>query len=349
MRVLMHNIIDIKDIIWSIKNAPNMIAIDTPLQAPQGTTSNMPSRMSHHLGMARTVIDSHHLMIVVDHHHLMVYIDIRPHMIFDDTTQDMVMRQEDESLDMKTFLIGDFYLLCHHHNGPYSPYAYGLRCYKCKQQGHPPRECPNLLCEECKEGSHGMAMHNAKRQEALPTSSIHNHVFLFLLRLLRPFLELLLLRRARAGGQSDGHLEALAPEYWDARDWDFSIESEDDESVTDGEEDLRFLVDGELEAASDDDLFSWEADLSSDEEEEEAEETEEDSSSSAEYPLAKRFRAGSDDDDDDDDEEDEAPAGFIASDEEPPQRARFAATTATTRAATARRLGNNVGLVVVVH
>ncbi|KAK1608424.1 hypothetical protein QYE76_032097 [Lolium multiflorum] len=79
-----HHIIDITDIIWSIKSAPNM---------------------SHHLGMARTVIDSHHLMIVVGHHHLMVYIDIRPHMIFDDTTQDMVMRQEDESLDMKTFLI----------------------------------------------------------------------------------------------------------------------------------------------------------------------------------------------------------------------------------------------------
>ncbi|KAK1602189.1 hypothetical protein QYE76_018173 [Lolium multiflorum] len=79
-----HHIIDITDIIWSIKSAPNM---------------------SHHLGKARTVIDSHHLMIVVDHHHLMVYIDILPHMIFDDTTQDMVMRQEDESLDMKTFLI----------------------------------------------------------------------------------------------------------------------------------------------------------------------------------------------------------------------------------------------------
>ncbi|KAK1601970.1 hypothetical protein QYE76_027075 [Lolium multiflorum] len=84
MRVPMHKIIDITDITWSIKSAPNM---------------------SHHLGMARTVIDSHHLMIVVGHHHLMVYIDIRPHMIFDDTTQDMVMRQEDESLDMKTFLI----------------------------------------------------------------------------------------------------------------------------------------------------------------------------------------------------------------------------------------------------
>ncbi|KAK1601998.1 hypothetical protein QYE76_027103 [Lolium multiflorum] len=95
----------IKDIIWSIKSVPNMIAIDTLLQAPLGAATNMPSRMSHHLGMARTVIDSHHLMIVVDHHHLMVYIDIHPHMIFDDTAQDMVMRQEDENLDMKTFLI----------------------------------------------------------------------------------------------------------------------------------------------------------------------------------------------------------------------------------------------------
>ena len=119
MRVLMHKIVDLKYIIWSIKSVPNMIVIDTLLQAPQGAPSNMPSRMSHHLGMARTVIDSHHLMIFVDHYHLMVYIDIRHHMsfaatshfmiaidqhpprIFDDTHQDMVMKHDDESLYMK--------------------------------------------------------------------------------------------------------------------------------------------------------------------------------------------------------------------------------------------------------
>ena len=118
-RVLMHMIIYVELIIWIIKSVPNMIVIDTLLHAPQGATSNMPSRMSHHLGMSRIVIDTHHLMIVVDHHHLMDPIDIRHHMIiadtshlmiavdqhlpriFDDTPQDMVMMQEDESLDMK--------------------------------------------------------------------------------------------------------------------------------------------------------------------------------------------------------------------------------------------------------
>jgi hypothetical protein len=110
-----------------------------------------------------------------------------------------------------------------------------------------------------------------------------------------------------------------APEEWDIESHNSSVWSEDDKSLTDGEDDFQFLVDGELEAASEDDLLSWEGDFSSDEEEEEAEETDEDSSST-EYPPAKRFRgwAWSDDDDDDDDEEDEALAGgFISSDEEP--------------------------------
>src|SRR3954466_14701972 len=106
--------------------------------------------------------------------------------------------------------------------------------------------------------------------------------------------------------------EALAPLWWDERDWNSTDESEDDESLTDGEDDLHFLVDGELEEESDDDRFSWDGDISSDEEEEA-----EDDTSSDEYPPVKRFRAGSwDDDDDDEDDEEEAPAvGFSSADD----------------------------------
>ena len=107
--------------------------------------------------------------------------------------------------------------------------------------------------------------------------------------------------------------EALAPLWWDEADWDFAVRSEDDESLTDGEDNLQFLVDGELEEESDDDAFSWGEDISSDEEDET-----EDDTSSDEYPPVKRFRAGSEDDDDDDEEEEEeAPAyGFSSSDED---------------------------------
>jgi hypothetical protein len=81
--------------------------------------------------------------------------------------------------------------------------------------------------------------------------------------------------------------------------------------LTDGEEDLQFLIDGELEAESEDDRFSWDDYTSSDEEEEE------DDNSLEDYPPAKRFRAGSFDDDDDEEEESGAPAeGFGSSDED---------------------------------
>ena len=118
-RVFMHMIIYIDLVIWTIKRVPNTIVIDTPLRAQQGATNNMPRHVSHLLGMSRIIIDTHHHMIVVDHHHLMDFIDIHHHMIiadtsplmiaidkhppriFDDTPQDMVMMQEDESLDMK--------------------------------------------------------------------------------------------------------------------------------------------------------------------------------------------------------------------------------------------------------
>jgi hypothetical protein len=100
-RVLMHKIIDIKYIIWSIKSVPNMIVVDTLLQAPQGAASNMPSRMSHHLGMARTVIDIRHHMSFAATSHFMISTDQHLPRVFDDTTQAMVMMHEDESLDMK--------------------------------------------------------------------------------------------------------------------------------------------------------------------------------------------------------------------------------------------------------
>ncbi|KAK1602068.1 hypothetical protein QYE76_017111 [Lolium multiflorum] len=119
MRVLPHMIIYIELVLWNNKSVPAMIAIDTLLRAQEGATSKVPSYMNHHLGMLRIVIDTRHLMIVVDHHHLMIAIDMRHHMIiadtshlmfaidqhlpriFDDTPQDMVMMQEDESLNMK--------------------------------------------------------------------------------------------------------------------------------------------------------------------------------------------------------------------------------------------------------
>nr|XP_051211443.1 uncharacterized protein LOC127328924 [Lolium perenne] len=105
-----------------------------------------------------------------------------------------------------------------------------------------------------------------------------------------------------------------APERWDEADWDFSVWSEDDESLTYGEDNLHFLVDGDSEEEDDDDAL-WGEDISSDEEDEEVEED----TSSDEYPPMKRFRTGSDDDDDDDDEEEYgAPAeGFGSIDEEP--------------------------------
>jgi hypothetical protein len=98
---------------------------------------------------------------------------------------------------------------------------------------------------------------------------------------------------------------ALAPEWWDEAEWDYSVRSEaseDEASLTDGEADLQFLADGELEEESADDAFSWGEDLSPSEEEAGTE----DETSSGEYPPTKRFRAGSwDDTDDEDDDEDE--------------------------------------------
>jgi hypothetical protein len=107
---------------------------------------------------------------------------------------------------------------------------------------------------------------------------------------------------------------ALAPEAWDAAEWDYSVRSEaseDEAPLTDGEADLQFLADGELEGESADDAFSWGEDLSPSEEEEAGTE---DETSSGEYPPLKRFRAGSWDDSDDDDEEEDEDEDEVSAD-----------------------------------
>jgi hypothetical protein len=87
--------------------------------------------------------------------------------------------------------------------------------------------------------------------------------------------------------------EACAPLHWDVEEWDFRAWSEDDESLTDGE-DLQFLLNGELEDEDDDE--SWDGYDSPSEEEEDDESTEE-------VPMAGSFlRARSSDEDDDGDD-----------------------------------------------
>jgi hypothetical protein len=118
-------------------------------------------------------------------------------------------------------------------------------------------------------------------------------------------------RRAIAAGEESSH--------------DFSIWSEDDKSLTDGESDLRFLAVGETEEESDDDSFSCDF-TSSEEEEEQEEEEEDDDESSSDEPPAKRFCPwpgnlsdfDSDEDDaDEEDEDNEGPVGGHWSDDEP--------------------------------
>ena len=58
--------------------------------------------------------------------------------------------------------------------------------------------------------------------------------------------------------------EALAPLHWDAEEFDFGVASEEDEPTTEGEEDLQFLFQEELESGEDD-AFSWEGADSSEE------------------------------------------------------------------------------------
>nr|XP_051190149.1 histone chaperone ASF1-like [Lolium perenne] len=118
------------------------------------------------------------------------------------------------------------------------------------------------------------------------------------------------IRRAIADGDESTH--------------DSSVWSEDDQSLTDGESDLRFLAIGSSEEGSDDDGFSWDGPSSA---EEVKEEEEEEDDASSDEPSAKRLcpwpgnMSDFDSDDTDADEEDEdneGPAGGrYSSDEEP--------------------------------
>jgi hypothetical protein len=97
--------------------------------------------------------------------------------------------------------------------------------------------------------------------------------------------------------------EARAPLHWDAEEWDFRSQSEDDESLTDGE-DLALLLGAELEEAEDD--ASWGEDFSSSEERA-------DSFSSEEDPMAGTFLfGGSSDETSDDTKETEDDDGFTS-------------------------------------
>jgi hypothetical protein len=81
--------------------------------------------------------------------------------------------------------------------------------------------------------------------------------------------------------------EVRAPLHWDAEEWDFRYQSEDDESLTDGE-DLALLLGAELEEDEDD--ASWGENLSSSGERA-------DSISSEEDPMAGTFLFGRSSDD----------------------------------------------------
>jgi hypothetical protein len=101
--------------------------------------------------------------------------------------------------------------------------------------------------------------------------------------------------------------EVRAPLHWDVEEWDFHFQSEDDESLTDGE-DLALLFEAELEEDEED--ASWGEDFSSSEERV-------DSFSSDEDPMAGNFLFGrSSDEASDDTKEAEDDDGFTSTSSE---------------------------------
>jgi hypothetical protein len=94
---------------------------------------------------------------------------------------------------------------------------------------------------------------------------------------------------------SEAAHEACTPLHWDVEEWDFRAWSEDDESLTDGE-DLQFLLNGELEDEDSDDDETWDGYDPSSEEEEDDESIDED------LTAGSFLRARSSDEDDDRDD-----------------------------------------------
>ena len=118
--------------------------------------------------------------------------------------------------------------------------------------------------------------------QKLPQSSnSHGHLFLLRLQLVRRlfffflfpffffflplgFLHRLYPREPTPEWDPIAAYEALAPLHWDAEEFDFGVASEENKPTTEGEEDLQFLLQEELES-SEDDAFSWEGADSSEE------------------------------------------------------------------------------------
>ena len=125
-----------------------------------------------------------------------------------------------------------------------------------------------------------------------------------------------------------------APKHWDKQEWDFDFVPEGEDVVwsdgamplTDGEDDLRYLVDGALKAESGDDDPPFRGKFTSVTKREEEDVEDEDISSdmkkgqeddtSSDEPPAKRIRGWAwSDEDDDDDEEDASAEGYSSSTE----------------------------------
>jgi hypothetical protein len=117
---------------------------------------------------------------------------------------------------------------------------------------------------------------------------------------------------------------AVAPPHWDAEGFCFDAPwSEDDASLTEGEADLQFLTDGELEEDGADD-HSWEGDEDSDDDIDDSIDSGADEDSDADSG-----EGGEDDDDDggeddtDDDEGDDANSSSSGGEDDLPPIKRY--------------------------